>query len=480
MRKHLHRVQRPSVCGYLLACTLALSTTTFDGASAETLSENAVSTPVGAAQAPKTPQADEPQSAMDETYEAQPTEDEAQPPDVGPTPNGASRPASAVGERDSYPIEAGDRLKILVYDRVDLTAEYRVNDQGKIRIPTLGTFEAAKRSASQLEQSIAEMLESVLQRPGIVTVEIVERRPIFVTGRVAKPGAYRFTGGMAVIHATTLAGGTSAGASSILLPTEALRESALVRTGGEELKRLLAIQARLTAERDGSSEIKTPPLLIQLAGREGAADFIRDERENMIHQRDIQDRQLALLRRSIENGKTEVAAFQQELAKIHEQRTIRERTVETVDALSKKGLATQQRLTDSQFLLASADRDAQSAIANIARSQQNLEKAEHDLDGVPLERQLAIAKELQEVNKRIATTQLSIEGSKKVIAHITGIPSELLGEREPRFRYEIVRTGSDGELHATEANEMTNLQPGDIVRISLPEQKTYSASEILN
>ena len=122
-------------------------------------------------------------------------------------------------------------------------------------------------------------------------------------------------------------------------------------------------------------------------------------------------------------------------------------------------------------MLASADRDAQTAIANIARSQQNLHKAEHDVAVLALEQRITTAKELQNINDRIVRAQLSIEGAKKVVGHITGLPSELLLQgREPQFRYEIIRKGSDGELHTTPATEMTKLQPGDVVRISAPAQ----------
>ena len=468
MIKHLHRVQGRS-CSYLLLCGLALCTVTLDFGSAQTLGEGALSTPEGTAHEPasEAPLTAEPWSTPVETNRAQPAEAKSNPE--------AGAPDSAAAEKDAYPIGSGDRLKILVYDRPDLTAEYRVSDQGKIRIPTLGVFDAANRSALQLEQSIAEMLERLLQRPGIVNVDVIERCPIFVTGLVVKPGAYRFTAGMAVIHATALAGGTSVSASSALLPTEVLRESSRARTSEEELKHLLATQARLTAERAESSEITTPPRLAKLAGPERAADLIRDERENITQRREIQDRQLALLRSSIENSKTEVAAFQKELAKIQEQRTIRENTVETLEGLSKKGLTTQQRLTDLQFLLVSADRDAQTAIANIARSQQNLEKAEHDLAVLALERKLAIAKELQDINDRIITAQLSVDGSRKVIAHITGVSSELVEGREPQFRYEILRKSSDGELYTIAATEVTKLQPGDVVRVGAPAPTSYSA-----
>ena len=459
MRNHLHRVRGRS-CGYLLLCSLALCTVTVDLGSAQTLEEGALSTPVATDRepAPEAPLAAESWSTPVETNTVQPTEAE-------------STPDSAAPEKDAYPIEPGDRLKILVYDRSDLTAEYRVSDQGSIRIPTLGSFDAKNRSPGQVEQAIAAALERLVHRPGIVTIDVVERRPIFVTGLVAKPGAYRFSAGMAVIQATALAGGTASNANASGLPTEALREGSRAQASEEELKHLLAIQARLNAERTESSEIVTPPALVQLAGAERAADLIRDERENMIRAREIFERRKALLTSSIEEANTEIAAFKKEFAKIQEQRTIRETSVDSLEALSKKGLTTQQRLTDSQFLLASADRDAQTAIANIARSQQNLDKAEHDLAVLALVQKVTAAKELQNINDRIVRTRMSIEGAKKVVGHITGLPSEMLVQgREPQFRYEIIRKGSDGELHTTPATEMSKLQPGDVVRISAQAQ----------
>ena len=210
-------------------------------------------------------------------------------------PVDTAREESGRGESDAYPLQSGDRLKVMVYDRADLTAEYRVSDQGRIRIPTLGpsTRKIAQRlkSSKRLPLSLSELMH----RPGIVTVDVIERRPVFVTGLVAKPGAYRFSAGMAVIQATALAGGTASGANAASLPIEALREGSRMQASEEELRHLLAIQARLTAERTESSEIVSPPSLIQLAGPERAANLIRDERENMTRSGEIFDRRKALL-----------------------------------------------------------------------------------------------------------------------------------------------------------------------------------------
>ena len=228
----------------------------------------------------------------------------------------AASPAPS-GDNDAYKLETGDRLKISIYGREDLTAEYRVNDQGQIRIPTLGAFDAAKRMPSELEEAIRQGLERILQRPGNVAVDVIERQPIFVTGLVAKPGAYRFTSGMAVIHATVLAGGTASNGDS--LPTEALRERSKIRGARADMKHLIARRARLLTERDGKDEIAMPPELVKLAGNGAAEEVINVEKEALKRQREVRDRQRTALEASIKENKVELEAYEKELANIGEQ-----------------------------------------------------------------------------------------------------------------------------------------------------------------
>ena len=379
----------------------------------------------------------------------------------------AASPAPS-GDNDAYKLETGDRLKISIYGREDLTAEYRVNDQGQIRIPTLGAFDAAKRMPSELEEAIRQGLERILQRPGNVAVDVIERQPIFVTGLVAKPGAYRFTSGMAVIHATVLAGGTASNGDS--LPTEALRERSKIRGARADMKHLIARRARLLAERDGKDEIATPPELVKLAGNGAAEEVINVEKEALKHQREVRDRQRTALEASIKENKVELDAYEKELANIGEQRRLRQVTLDRLKSLSDKGLTTQQRLTDSEIMLTSVDRDAQYAIANISRSRQTLARAERDLAMLSLERNEAIGKELQDIDQQLEKQREIINVADRVINRISGMPSGLLTqEQDPELHFVLLRKSDDGELHTIAATETTRLQPGDVLRVSAKE-----------
>ena len=164
----LHRLLRRSGCSYGVCVGLILSGAALSSLSAQTLNEGALAC---LPQSLRRRSPMHPAPATAGAYDAQ--AEGAQSP---PAPKAATAPEIS-GEKDAYAIEAGDRLKVLIYDRPDLTAEYRVSDEGKIRIPTLGAFDAARRSSAQLETAIADALERLLQRPGIVNVDVIDAGP---------------------------------------------------------------------------------------------------------------------------------------------------------------------------------------------------------------------------------------------------------------------------------------------------------------
>ena len=369
---------------------------------------------------------------------------------------------------DVYGLEVGDRIRISVYGRDDLTKEYRINDRGQLRIPVLGTFDAKSLNSAQLEDKIRDTIERSTQRPAYVSVEIVERRPVFVTGVVVNSGAYRFSPGMAVIHATALAGGISAIALAASLPIVALRESSQIRIGREEMKHLIARRARLLTDRQGNKNIAIPPQLVELAGAQRAAELIKEEQEVLNRERLALARQEAALKSAVEHGKIEVAAIEEEQLKVAEQRRLRAVMVAGIEKLNKKRLTTSQRLTDALMLLASVDRDAQNIIALKARGQQTLKTAERNLAVLPLERKIQIDKDRQLVDEQLSKLRTTIEGAHKIISRITGLPSGfLLQEIEPQFRFEILRKGADGEFGSILASETTLLRPGDVLRVTV-------------
>jgi len=106
-----------------------------------------------------------------------------------------------------YILDAGDRLRITVFDQADLTNTYSVDQAGYIAFPLIGSVPARGHTAKQIEQKIAQMLRNGFLRDPDVTVEIDRYRPIFIMGEVGSPGQYSYVPGMTVQKAIAAAGG---------------------------------------------------------------------------------------------------------------------------------------------------------------------------------------------------------------------------------------------------------------------------------
>ena len=120
----------------------------------------------------------------------------------------AALPALPEYRPQTYRLGAGDQLRVITFGEQQLTGEFRVDDQGRIAMPLIGSVLAAGRSPAELETEIAGALSrgDYLKNPH-VTVEVTAYRPIFVLGEVSKPGQYPYQPGMTFLTAVAVAGG---------------------------------------------------------------------------------------------------------------------------------------------------------------------------------------------------------------------------------------------------------------------------------
>lgn len=114
---------------------------------------------------------------------------------------------------DSYILDSGDQIKILVYDEPDLTVELVINDNGFINFPLIGSILVKGKTTAQVQDLIHDgLLGDYLISPS-VQVDVVNYRPFYIHGEVKKPGAYPYQPGMTVDQSVALAGGFTERAS---------------------------------------------------------------------------------------------------------------------------------------------------------------------------------------------------------------------------------------------------------------------------
>jgi polysaccharide export outer membrane protein len=116
-------------------------------------------------------------------------------------------PATPVQYDAAYRLDAGDKLRIVVYGQEGLTNTYAIDAGGSITMPLIGAVPARGRTPAGLTAEIGGRLRNGYIRDPSVAVEIDSYRPFFILGEVAAPGQYPYVPNMSVESAVAIAGG---------------------------------------------------------------------------------------------------------------------------------------------------------------------------------------------------------------------------------------------------------------------------------
>jgi polysaccharide export outer membrane protein len=108
-----------------------------------------------------------------------------------------------------YRLDAGDKLRIVVFGQEGLTNTYAVSAGGAITMPLIGPVMARGLSPPELASVITARLKKGYLREPYVAVEVDSYRPFFILGEVTAPGQYPFVPNMTVESAVAIAGGFS-------------------------------------------------------------------------------------------------------------------------------------------------------------------------------------------------------------------------------------------------------------------------------
>jgi polysaccharide export outer membrane protein len=108
----------------------------------------------------------------------------------------------------AYRLDAGDKLRVVVYGQEGLTNTYAIDAGGAITMPLIGAVAARGRTPASLAAEISAKLRNGYIRDPSVAVEIEAYRPFFILGEVAAPGQYPYVPNMSV-ERVAIAGGFS-------------------------------------------------------------------------------------------------------------------------------------------------------------------------------------------------------------------------------------------------------------------------------
>jgi polysaccharide biosynthesis/export protein len=124
-------------------------------------------------------------------------------------PPGAGRapPGVPVVPHANYTLDAGDRVRIIVFGQENLSNVYTVSASGTVSVPLIGQVRARGLTASELARQVASRLRSQYIKDPKVTAEVITYRPFYILGEVTRPGQYPFASGLTVENAVAIAEG---------------------------------------------------------------------------------------------------------------------------------------------------------------------------------------------------------------------------------------------------------------------------------
>jgi polysaccharide export outer membrane protein len=121
--------------------------------------------------------------------------------------------AQSPGQGD-YVLAAGDVIEVRVYGEDDLTTVLTVPTDGTVEYAFVGEFKLTGNNVNTVQREIYQrLLGDYLTQPR-VSVTVLSYREFYISGEVAKPGAYSWQPGLTVRKALTLAGGLRERAST--------------------------------------------------------------------------------------------------------------------------------------------------------------------------------------------------------------------------------------------------------------------------
>ncbi|MBB3956834.1 polysaccharide biosynthesis/export family protein [Novosphingobium sediminicola] len=108
---------------------------------------------------------------------------------------------------ESYKLGAGDKVKVTVFNELQLSGEYQVGADGSIALPLVGNVLVLGKTPAEVAGDYEQLLGRDFLRYPRVSVEVSQYRPFFIVGQVRLPGQYIYSAGLTVWNAVAVAQG---------------------------------------------------------------------------------------------------------------------------------------------------------------------------------------------------------------------------------------------------------------------------------
>ncbi len=378
-----------------------------------------------------------------------------------------------------YRLGPADKVRVTLLEQPTLNGEYAVGPAGTLSIPTVGEIEVAGLAPGEVGELIGDKLGLRTQQARtLVSVEIVEFRPFYITGSVNAPGSYPFVVGMTVLHAVSLAGGLIDGnqvtANQRLRLLRAQRE---LRQMESLLGLSIARRSRLQSELQERPSFAFPEEIHRYLDRGLLAEVEAAEKRAMQEMRDGMESERELAIRSIAIIEEQIEAYRGQYGTKIEEAELLEKDIV---AFQKYDSAVSKTDTRQLLRLAAELRGEQLQLqALIAGAKERIERIRRELQRSQFRRRQVVSESLSELDNQIVDLRIRIEEAAGVLSALrASTGSGFDASRSDNVQFSIIRVTADG-MRALPVLELTPVEPGDLIKVVTESYQAGSATRLL-
>jgi polysaccharide export outer membrane protein len=367
-----------------------------------------------------------------------------------------------------YVTERGDVLSIVIAEEPKLGRETKVNADGKIMLPQLGSIDVAGHELDSIRERIEQELTNrgIIKKPTVI-VEIVAYRPFYIGGSVVRPGAIAFEPGLTVRHALLLAGGLAKGREGTPMdPAEVLTLKAKWRVAQYQLLQINSRIVRLKAEMDRADDAAFESLDTKFVPSKDV-ETLTSLDANLLHARNEERTENQGNLKDISNLLDfELSVLTKQAEHQEKERELQRDQVANARALYGKGYIPLPRLQELEREESRLSRDLLENQAFAARARQNKATIKYQFESAETKRQIDLQQELREAMLERARLEAEAEGvsNSLLIAGVSLKDNEAVTQPAPTVTIHRTVEGSVKVIQAAMDNE---INPGDVLDVAL-------------
>ncbi|MDN4988571.1 polysaccharide biosynthesis/export family protein [Bradyrhizobium arachidis] len=391
--------------------------------------------------------------------------------------------ASITPAKADYHLQAGDTVEISVATVPELKQRVRIGPNGTISFPLLGQMTVAGLSGAEFQAKVQASLaaKAVRQRtpdgressvtidPDEVTATVVEYRPVYINGDIAKPGEVAFRPLLTVRQAVALSGGYDIVRLRMNNP---ILESADLRGEYEALWTEFAKEQahvwRLRQELGQDPRIDRNSLLDVPIPRSTALDIINVETDQLRTRQADAQAERTFLEHAITEADEQIRVLSEQQKTAEQANQADTEDFEKAKDLFSRGNITNIRVSDARrAMLLSSTQRLQTA-AQFMQTQRQRDDYVRQLEKLDSLRKSEMLRELQDAVVSLSRIRSKLQSTGEKLQYVALAKSQLAGGVGSKPSITIIRTGAKGN-EPVAADEDSALQPGDVIEVALHE-----------